>query len=370
MYSKLVHGVLALLIMSAGQAHGFKESDFKKCSQVGFCRRGQAIAARASLAGKTWKSPYSIVGPVTVNKNGEAALTAAVKSSLYPEINFSLDVRVHDDGVVRVRMDEVAGLRKRYDEVPSWALVSEPIVSKNVKWNEGKKDVRATFGDNRDFEVVVEYEPLKVKLLRGGKEQVVLNGRGLLHMEHFRTKRVEEVKTDAVEGDAQAVVQTPPANLGAWFEGETEDDCWEETFNSWTDTKPKGAYSLSPVSSGSNTSVQVLNLFLSISHSPTTGRYTVYLNTLLVLLYPLPPATILHSASHTGSTTTMYSNTHPHPPTYHLMAPFQLCMLNPRTLRLDFFTALGPRLGSMFLTLLSMPQRRIGYPNPASLIYF
>ena len=236
--------------MSGGQASGFKEHDFKKCLQSGFCRRGRALAARADLAGKSWKSPYAIVGPVTVNENGEAALKAAVKSSLYPEINFSLDVRVHDDGVVRVRMDEVGGLKKRYDEVPSWTLVSEPIISKSVKWKEGKKDVRAKFGDKGDFEVVVEYEPLKLKLLRGGKEQVVLNGRGLLHLEHFRTKRVEEAKTGeepAVEGDAQAVVQTPPARLGAWFEGDTEDDLWEETFSSWTDTKPKGTLSPSPI---------------------------------------------------------------------------------------------------------------------------
>ena len=232
--------------MSGGQVSGFKDHDFKKCSQSGFCRRGRAIAARADLAGKSWKSPYAIVGPVTVNENGEAALKAAVKSSLYPEINFTLDVRVHDDGVVRVRMDEVGGLRKRYDEVPSWTLVSEPIISKNAKWKEGKKDVRAKFGDKGDFEVVVEYEPLKLKLLRGGKEQVVLNGRGLLHMEHFRTKPDE---APAVEGDAQAVVQTPPAKLGAWFEGDTEDDLWEETFSSWKDTKPKGTHSPLPISS-------------------------------------------------------------------------------------------------------------------------
>jgi alpha 1,3-glucosidase len=81
---------------------------------------------------------------------------------------------------------------------------------------EGRKEGRARhFGDKGDFEAIVEYEPLKVKLLRGGKEQVVVNGQGLLHMEHFRTKRTEEAKTDeapVAEGDAQAVVQTPLAN--------------------------------------------------------------------------------------------------------------------------------------------------------------
>lgn len=281
MYPKLVFGVLALLIMSAGETHAFKDHDFKKCSQSGFCRRGRSIATRANLAGKNWKSPYSIVTPVTINENGEATLKAAVKSSLYPEINFGLDVRVHADGVVRVRMDEVGGLRKRYDEAASWALVSDPIISKNIKWKEGKKDARATFGDKGDVEVVVEYQPLKVKLLRGGKEQVVLNGRGLLHMEHFRTKRVEEAKTDeepAVEGDAQAVVQTPSENANAWFEGDTEDDWWDERFSTWTDTKPKGTCLPPPIRPTLNTSLQVQNRFPSILRSQTTERFMVYHN--------------------------------------------------------------------------------------------
>ena len=352
--------------------HGSKETTSKTFAQSGFCRRGRAIAERANLAGKNWKSPYSIVGPVTVYENAEATLKAAVKSSLYPEVNFSLDVRVHDDGVVRVRIDEVGGLRKRYDEVPSWSLVSEPIVSKSVKWKEGKEDARATFGDKGDFEVVVEYEPLKVLLLRGGKEQVVLNGRGLLHIEHFRTKQVKEVKTEetpAIQDDAHPLVQMPPANPRVWFEGDTEDDWWEETFNTWTDTKPKGTCSPSSVSSNSNTLVQVPNLCLSISHSPTMGQYTVYPNTLLVLPYLLPPATIQHSASHTGSTTRMYTNTQPRPLRYHFMAPFQLCMLNLRTLQLDSFTVLRLKLGLMFLILLKTLQRRTGYPNQESLIY-
>ncbi|KAK2464434.1 hypothetical protein APHAL10511_003582 [Amanita phalloides] len=226
--------------MSQGQMDGSIESKFKNWSQVGFCRRGRNLAMRAKKAGNDWKSPYSIVA---VDANEGAVLKAAVKSSLYPEINFSLDIRIHDDGVVRMRMDEVGGLRKRYDETSSWALVSEPTISKTVKWEEGKEDVRASFGEKREFEIEVEYAPLKVKLLRGGKDQVVLNGRGLLHMEHFRTKQVKEAKSEeSAVAAAQAHSSTKP---GSWFEGDIEDDLWEETFSSWTDTKPKGPESLS-----------------------------------------------------------------------------------------------------------------------------
>ncbi|KAJ7840497.1 glycosyl hydrolases family 31-domain-containing protein [Mycena olivaceomarginata] len=136
----------------------------------------------------------------------------------------------------------------------SWALIAEPKISQDITWTAGKKDIRAKYGNN---EVVVAFEPLTVSLLRGGKPQVVLNGRGLLHMEHFRNKKVEETKTEeaapspeegAEDAAEQIVLQAeaePELNPRAWFEGETEDDWWEERFSTWTDSKPKGPESLS-----------------------------------------------------------------------------------------------------------------------------
>jgi alpha 1,3-glucosidase len=241
-------GVLSLLI-TVPDALAVKSHDFKTCSQAGFCRRGRALSARAVEAKSAWKSPYSVDVPSIAITPNKAVFTANVKSSLYPDIKFGLELRVHDDGVVRVRMDEVNGLRKRYDEAASWALISEPTVSQDITWTAGKKDIRAKYGNN---EVVVAFTPLKISLLRGGKEQIVLNGQGLLHMEHFRTKKVEETKTEeaapeaeeGVEDAAQVVVKAEEVNPRAWFEGDTEDDWWDERFSTWTDTKPKGDHSV------------------------------------------------------------------------------------------------------------------------------
>ncbi|KAF7294010.1 Glycoside hydrolase family 31 protein [Mycena kentingensis (nom. inval.)] len=243
-------GVLSVLA-TLPTALAVKSHDFKTCSQAGFCRRGRALSARAAEA-KSWTSPYSLDASTLSVSPTDASFTAAVKSALYPDIKFALELRVHDDGVVRVRMDEVDGLRKRYDEAAGWALVREPVVSDSVKWVVGKKDVRAKYGAG--VEVVVTFEPLKVAMLRGGKEQVVLNGQGLLHMEHFRKKaekkeEEEEPKVeDGAEGE-QAVLETKEeeeeVNPRAWFEGDKEDDFWEERFSSWTDSKPKGPESLS-----------------------------------------------------------------------------------------------------------------------------
>ncbi len=225
-------------------AFSVKTNDFKTCSQSGFCRRGRALSARAKDAASSWKSPYSVDASSVSISPSEAVVTAAVKSSLYPEIKFELEVRVHEDGVMRVRMDEKDGLRKRYDEAASWALVAEPVISKGVQWTAGKKDVRAVYGD---LSVVVAYDPLRVTLLRKGREQVVLNGQGLLHMEHFRTKEsLPEVQAD--EADEEAQVPIKAENLRAWFEGEEEDAFWDEKFNSWTDSKPKGEFIIIQIS--------------------------------------------------------------------------------------------------------------------------
>lgn len=225
---------LGILLLLFSPVFAFKAHDFKLCHQTSFCRRGRGIATRREDDPAAWRSPYSVEAASVSLAQDKAAFTAAVKSSLYPEIKFSLELRIHDDGVVRVRMDEVAGLRKRYDEAASWALIAEPVVSRDVKWTVGKRDVRAKYGAKAEFEVVVELEPLKVSLFRDGKAQVVLNERGLLHMEHFRKK---EEPVEEGEG-TQQVLQVDPRE---WFEGQDKDGIWEETWSSWKDSKPKGA---------------------------------------------------------------------------------------------------------------------------------
>lgn len=225
-----------------------KSQDFKTCADAGFCRRGRALASRSNEAGSNWKSPYSIDSASIVTDVG--SLTAAVKSSLYPDVKFTLKVRIDDNDVARIYMDEVDGLRKRYDETAAWALVEQPNLGQ-VEWMQGKKDIRAQFGEKKQLELRVSYDPLKIVLLRNGKEEIVLNGGGLLHMEHFRVKEdIPEAEGNgsdnsshteegqAAEPESQHTLQVNPR---AWFEGENQDAWWSEQFRTWTDSKPKGA---------------------------------------------------------------------------------------------------------------------------------
>lgn len=232
---------LTLLSVLVPATFAVKSQDFKTCSEAGFCRRGRALAGRAADAGSSWKSPYSVDQASIISD--AASFTAAIKSSLYPDINFALDIRVHEDGVARVRMDEVGGIKKRYDEAAAWALVGEPRLGQ-VEWVRGKKDIRTVFGEKKQLELRVSYEPLKIVLLRNGREEIVLNGEGLLHMEHFRVKEEkpaeDENKSEATEETTQETQKILKVNPRAWFEGEEEDGWWSEQFRTWTDTKPKG----------------------------------------------------------------------------------------------------------------------------------
>lgn len=228
--------LVALLVSTSTSTLAFKHESFKTCDQSGFCRRGRSLSARAHAAAESWQSPYYVDPSSILRDPTDAFFTAIVKSTIYPDVKFSLHVRAHEDGVIRVQMDEVARLRRHYNEAASWALIRDPPLSKsvNVRWLVGKDETRTRYGSQgTSFEVVVQYNPLKVIFYKNGEEQVVLNGRGLLHMEHFRTKPLQ---IEGAEGE-----QVPfHVNHAAWFEGEQQDAWWEETWSTWTDSKPKG----------------------------------------------------------------------------------------------------------------------------------
>lgn len=237
------------LVLLAADALAVKKGDFKTCNQSGFCKRGRALSSRAKEAASTWKSPYSIDASSVAISGHKSSFTAAVTSSLYPDIKFELDVRAHDDGTFRIRMDEVDGLRKRYDETAKWALIKEPTLSESIAWKQTKKEVKA-HNSKTGVELKVQFAPLRIALSRNGKEEIVLNGNGLLHMEHFRLKDTPTSpdppapEAQPEDGEQEQIVLSPPVKPNSWFEGE-EDPVWEETFGGNTDKKPKGPESLS-----------------------------------------------------------------------------------------------------------------------------
>ncbi|SGY21788.1 BQ5605_C016g08274 [Microbotryum silenes-dioicae] len=227
-----------------------KKQDFKTCEQSGFCNRNRQLADRAIDASSTWKSPYSIASPPRFEAG---RYIASVKNALFPLIGFRLEIRFQNDGLARVIVDEVDGLRQRYNETASWALVQEPVLDLDDAHYSVEIDAKQStisYGPpQHDQQVQVQHDPLLITFLRDGQPHILLNERGLFNMEHFRVKPIagqdqgEVVIQDPDHPTEQTVIVPDKAYPG--FLPTSDDGMWEESFNGKQDSKPKGPESLS-----------------------------------------------------------------------------------------------------------------------------
>jgi alpha 1,3-glucosidase len=225
-------GLVALSFTLLVSTLAVKRHDFKTCDQSGFCKRNRAFADRSQHDG--WLSPYALSAPTF--EGGK--LSAQIANEVYPSIKFRLDVTFQADGVARVQMDEVDGLRQRYNEAPKWTL--EP--STQPKTLTDSSDFNPTFDPNQTrikynsgrYELVIDHSPIKLTFLRDGAPHVVVNERGLLNMEHFRLKPVGE----GDEGVAEKVTHDKYPH----FVADEEIGEWEESFGGKKDSKPKGEW--------------------------------------------------------------------------------------------------------------------------------
>jgi alpha 1,3-glucosidase len=247
--------LLPLLLLLPLSTIAVKREDFKTCSQSAFCRRLRSLSSRSSSSPDTWHSPYAITSPPGGHTlEGESTLRFDVASELYPEAQFEIKLDIVGDGIARVRMDEIHGLRQRYDEAARWTLVEGALNSSPYTLSTDESSTNVTYSSSEDtLTLSLSHSPLLIALYRSSSPnptvpEVVINGRGLLHMEHFRlkpgadeTSSTEQLEAATDEERAQSVVQSPIDR--SWFEGEKgdwENGLWEEKFRTWTDSKPKG----------------------------------------------------------------------------------------------------------------------------------
>ncbi|KNZ43807.1 hypothetical protein VP01_984g6 [Puccinia sorghi] len=240
------------LLLVVFPASSVKRGDFKTCDQAGFCKRGRERSIRAGSAeyGPGWKSPYLVKEPPRWLEETNT-LYARVVNELYPAIAFGLNVTLvaESEGTLRIKLDELSGLRQRYNEADKWTLLSQPklLSSKDVKLDIAQGQTTITWFGIRalEYQFVLQYHPLKISLLKDGQPHIVLNERGLFNMEHFRTKsNSDNPEGLIVQEAADPHVSHNPDVLFPGFKDITEDGMWEETFGGRTDQKPKGPESL------------------------------------------------------------------------------------------------------------------------------
>lgn len=131
-----------------------------------------------------------------------------------------------------------------------------PVTCQSLIAAHGVHPPSPRFGPDGINTLTLSHMPVKAVFSRSGVPQVVLNGRGLLHMEHYRAKP-DPFPTPKDEEKATLFFQSKKrsfesvgynaieSNHWAGFEDEDEGE-WEESFGGKQDTKPKGpeAFSL------------------------------------------------------------------------------------------------------------------------------
>ncbi|KAG1665345.1 Neutral alpha-glucosidase AB [Nymphon striatum] len=226
--------VFISLISSIGSVD---RNNFKTCDQSGFCRRNRKIVARESsyvLQKDTIKTEPSYFSGEILNTQNNVVLKLEF---------FSL---ANNTG--RLKINEKNPIKARYEVKES--LVSElKYDSLSVK-ETGSNTVTYSFGDNQ---VIVNYQPFRMDFYSGEEVVLTFNSRGLMNFEHLRLKPAppEEKPVDPdsdVENPEdqkkEENVENAPENNPPAPPEEEETDLWEETYKSFTDSKPNGPSSI------------------------------------------------------------------------------------------------------------------------------
>lgn len=164
-----------------------------------------------------------------------------------------------ESGVARVTVDELKRQQKdielrhgsqarkeRYNEAASWALVAEEKIDPMAKAEKLDTAFIVEYGPDHLYKAVINHAPFSIDFFRDDELQIRFNNKGLLNMEHWRSKveKVEKTGEGTQEGeepkDGEELEKVEEVNEGV----EDESTWWEETFGGNTDSKPKGPESV------------------------------------------------------------------------------------------------------------------------------
>lgn len=169
-------------------------------------------------------TPY-IVLPETI-KNNSTILTAQLLNR-NTDVNYILELTALKEHTFRLHINEEKPLRPRYEV--THALQGPPKHDKFDNVEVSSEQVVATMGKNK---AIIHFNPFRVDLYANDKLKVSANARGLMRMEHLRTKTVKNTENK----DEEVVDTSKPIGDGA----EDDPGAWEENFKSHHDSKPKG----------------------------------------------------------------------------------------------------------------------------------
>eukprot|EP00211_Chloroparvula_japonica_P004983 CAMPEP_0119120432 /NCGR_PEP_ID=MMETSP1310-20130426/1470_1 /TAXON_ID=464262 /ORGANISM="Genus nov. species nov., Strain RCC2339" /LENGTH=911 /DNA_ID=CAMNT_0007109909 /DNA_START=1 /DNA_END=2736 /DNA_ORIENTATION=- len=223
---RVVAWMVVVVVVVVGLAEGVDRKKFKKCKDLGFCRRNRELAEETSKG-----SPFRVEGTFRPRSDEWGVLKGRLLNDATGD-RHTVEVTGYKGGVARLTVQAEDEAHERYAThrevvLPDFAS-SENRAGTSSAYLEGAHRISL---EGADAELVIT-DALQVSVLVGGKPAAVLNERGLLTYERMAPR--EEVEA-ALERARIA---------GRYKLVDSADGGWEENFDGHKDSKPRGPASV------------------------------------------------------------------------------------------------------------------------------
>ncbi|XP_061644633.1 neutral alpha-glucosidase AB isoform X1 [Phyllopteryx taeniolatus] len=216
-----------------------ERANFKTCDQSAFCKRQRAL--------NPGESPYRALLETMELTN--TRLTLQLKND-NNKVRLLLELYRLQGNITRVKINELKPLKPRY-EVPD-VLIREPPTEPLSLLSQDENGVVLSLGAESQ-RVIVSVRPFRLDIMEGRDVLLSLNSRGLLAFEHLRMRKdtfpylitstlatVWNVVKSVFSRQADREADDADPEDEAMSNESEEEGMWDETFKSFTDSKPNG----------------------------------------------------------------------------------------------------------------------------------
>ncbi|VEU22614.1 DEKNAAC103466 [Brettanomyces naardenensis] len=192
-----------LLVILPVPSEAVKDYLFKKCDQSGFCHRNRHFANEILEQGDSYQPRYSIdLATLQIDDQSgtvDGILLKQLNDGTY--VDLSLKIAVITDHSLRLTVDEIdrdvrvggnvtTPVNKvRYNEASTWAFDGKDPKQLKFTHELQSDSLILHYGD---YNAQIQLYPFKISLSYKGAEQLIVNERSLLNVEHYRTKVSED----------------------------------------------------------------------------------------------------------------------------------------------------------------------------------
>ncbi|XP_061690896.1 neutral alpha-glucosidase AB isoform X2 [Syngnathoides biaculeatus] len=216
-----------------------ERANFKTCDQSAFCKRQRAL--------NPGESPYRALLETMELTN--TRLTLQLKNDKN-KVRLLLELYRLQGNITRVKINELKPLKPRY-EVPD-VLIREPPTEPLSLLSQDENGVVLSLGAESQ-RVIVSVRPFRLDIMEGRDVLLSLNSRGLLAFEHLRMRKdtfsflitstlasLWNIVKSVFSRQADREAEDADLEDEAISNESEEEGMWDETFKSFTDSKPNG----------------------------------------------------------------------------------------------------------------------------------